>query len=49
MTRREAMKLLIKGIALASLPGIPQLAFSSPCPNIVPANSIFLMHIPMNP
>jgi uncharacterized protein YcbK (DUF882 family) len=32
MTRREAIKLLIKGIALASLPGIPQLAFSSPIP-----------------
>lgn len=30
MTRREAMKLLLKGIALASVPGIPQLAFSSP-------------------
>jgi uncharacterized protein YcbK (DUF882 family) len=30
MTRREAMKLLITGIALASVPGIPQLAFSSP-------------------
>ena len=30
MTRREAIKLLFKGIALASVPGIPQLALSAP-------------------